>query len=195
MSTPENVPYRHPDTLPVDHQYEVALINEECGEVCQQVGKTLRFGWQSYHPDNPSKTNYDLLHDEMGDVAAAIEFGIERGAFDAKKIAASKKSKLDKLRLIAPPPMHVTRGSVIQRPAENESLAAIWFFVLVLAVIVGVGVLSYHQGYRAAPVAIESDENTLAQECYADKIAAIKDNQPADLSECDALVLQGSPGA
>ena len=66
---------RHPDTVPVEHQYEVALINEECGEVCQMVGKTMRFGWQSYHPNDPLKTNYDLLHEEMGD-------GQERAATD-----------------------------------------------------------------------------------------------------------------
>ena len=197
----ETIAERHPDTVPVEHQYEVALINEECAEVCQQVGKTLRFGWQSYHPNDPLKTNYDLLHDEMGDVQAAIEFGIARGAFDTKKIAASKKSKLAKLKAIAPPPMYVTRGSVIGREIPNESKAAIWFFVLMIAVIFAVGFFSYQQGKRSVvpPVIVQSEiqpgikadpKTETAQECYERLMKSIqsgKSSKPADLSECKGL--------
>lgn len=48
----------------------LAMLAEECAEVIQIVGKILRHGYDSYHPDDPSVTNRDLLAKEITDVAA-----------------------------------------------------------------------------------------------------------------------------
>lgn len=50
----------------------LALLSEECNEVGMIVGKILRHGALSYHPDRPETTNYELLIREVGDVLAAV---------------------------------------------------------------------------------------------------------------------------
>jgi len=49
----------------------LALLSEECGEVVQVIGKILRHGLESQHPDG-GMTNRELLQKEMGDVRAAM---------------------------------------------------------------------------------------------------------------------------
>ena len=49
----------------------LAMLAEECAEVIQVVGKILRHGYDSYHPDDSSKTsNRQLLQKELDDVAS-----------------------------------------------------------------------------------------------------------------------------
>ncbi|OAN76675.1 hypothetical protein A8B82_14850 [Sulfitobacter sp. EhC04] len=48
----------------------LAMLAEECAEVIQIVGKILRHGYDSHHPDNPATDNRDLLAKEITDVAA-----------------------------------------------------------------------------------------------------------------------------
>ncbi len=93
---------QHPQARPVDFQYETALLAEECGEVTQIIGKSLRFGWQSYDPANPSVTNLDLLHDEVGDVLAAIQLATDRGLLNGARLDARKAEKTAKLNVVAP---------------------------------------------------------------------------------------------
>lgn len=50
----------------------LALLVEEMGETAQVVGKVLRHGYESYHPENPGTTNRQLLEKELGDVNAAV---------------------------------------------------------------------------------------------------------------------------
>lgn len=50
----------------------LALLAEECGEVIQVVGKILRHGYESRHP-NGGPTNRKLLEREIGDVFAAVD--------------------------------------------------------------------------------------------------------------------------
>lgn len=50
----------------------LALLAEECGEVVQIVGKILRHGYESYHPDGYD-SNRQLLTKELGDLYAALE--------------------------------------------------------------------------------------------------------------------------
>lgn len=46
---------------------------EECSEVIQIACKIDRFGWFSFHPDDPDETtNLDLLRREMDDVFEAF---------------------------------------------------------------------------------------------------------------------------
>lgn len=50
----------------------LAVLAEECGEVVQMVGKSLRHGLDSWHPDDPERTpNSTLLRRELVDVMAA----------------------------------------------------------------------------------------------------------------------------
>lgn len=51
----------------------LAMLAEEAAEVIQIVGKILRHGFESYHPDNPGNTNRDLLADEVCDFLAIVE--------------------------------------------------------------------------------------------------------------------------
>jgi NTP pyrophosphatase (non-canonical NTP hydrolase) len=49
----------------------LALLAEECGEVVQAIGKVLRHGFGSSHPDG-GPTNREALERECGDVHHAI---------------------------------------------------------------------------------------------------------------------------
>lgn len=51
----------------------LAMLAEECAEVVQIVGKILRHGYDSYHPENQALTNKDLLANEIADVDAVIK--------------------------------------------------------------------------------------------------------------------------
>ena len=48
----------------------LAMLAEECAEVIAIIGKILRHGYDSYHPDAPAITNRDMLADELADVHA-----------------------------------------------------------------------------------------------------------------------------
>ena len=48
-------------------------VVEECSEVIKMACKIDRFGWFSYHPDDPDKVlNIELLQREMDDVIATF---------------------------------------------------------------------------------------------------------------------------
>lgn len=49
----------------------LAVLAEECGEVVQAVGKILRHGYESRHP-NGGPTNRETLERECGDLHHAI---------------------------------------------------------------------------------------------------------------------------
>ena len=48
------------------------MLAEEAAEVIQNIMKINRHGIESYHPDNPSKSNRDLLKEELTDLLALI---------------------------------------------------------------------------------------------------------------------------
>lgn len=48
----------------------LAMLAEECGEVIQIIGKILRHGYASYHPDRRHTSNRELLAYELADVFA-----------------------------------------------------------------------------------------------------------------------------
>jgi NTP pyrophosphatase (non-canonical NTP hydrolase) len=50
----------------------LAYLSEELGEVQQMIGKVLRFGYESWHPNHPSITNREDLAKEIGHVKKAI---------------------------------------------------------------------------------------------------------------------------
>lgn len=77
----------------------LAMLAEECGEVIQMVGKILRHGYHSHHPDGPAfETNRFLLSKEMQDVFAVWEQmerydGADSGTISDTYAAWQKKLK------------------------------------------------------------------------------------------------------
>lgn len=55
----------------------LALLAEECGEVIQVIGKILRHGLDSHHPDDPYATNGVLLATELAHVQVAADMLFE----------------------------------------------------------------------------------------------------------------------
>lgn len=114
---------RHLPTKPVDYQYELALLSEECGEVNQIIGKIFRHGIESVDPKNPTEKNYDLLHLELGDVLAAINFASERGLLDPEKLNSRADYKLEKLKQIAPEEPMISSDHLVEVVIDNGGMS------------------------------------------------------------------------
>ena len=65
----------------------LAMLAEECAEVIQIVGKILRHGYESYHPETPQETNRDMLEDEVGDLHAVLEMMRSAGDADFPEVS------------------------------------------------------------------------------------------------------------
>lgn len=181
---------QHPDARPVSHQYELAVLGEECGEVIQIVGKTLRFGYASHSPDDPQReSNLDLLHKELGDILAAIDFAVERGLLDREKLITRQFHKRRNLMQVAPPPathnirissdgpahtettVPVTQMSVAhQAPVPTETPqdkrpVAVVLGILIVLLIGAIYVGMSFSSHSAASVRLEALRK--AEECYA----------------------------
>lgn len=76
----------------------LALLAEECAEVISIVGKILRHGYESTHPDDTTTTNRSLLEDELGDVHAAVQMMTEANDVTQININSRKVSKLQKVK-------------------------------------------------------------------------------------------------
>lgn len=75
------------------------MLAEECAEVIQVIGKIQRHGYYSYHPDNPSVSNLQLLQKEMQDVSAVLFGMYETGdGFFGTTTAEAKSTWLKKLQ-------------------------------------------------------------------------------------------------
>lgn len=78
----------------------LAILNEEAGEVIQIIGKIIRHGYSSYHPDDQDKiSNRKLLEKELADLKVAIELMANSGDISNTKIdefSISKKSRIGK---------------------------------------------------------------------------------------------------
>lgn len=66
----------------------LAMLAEECSEVIQIVGKILRHGYDSYHPDNPSHLNRAQLEEEIMDVHAVVQMMKARGDISTPDVGA-----------------------------------------------------------------------------------------------------------
>lgn len=75
----------------------LALLSEECAETIQIIGKILRHGIESCHPDT-TECNRDLLMSELGDVRAAEEIAIRVLELDEEQIESARDSKLERVR-------------------------------------------------------------------------------------------------
>lgn len=74
----------------------LAMLAEECGEIVQVVGKILRHGYQSHHPDDPETTNLSLLRKELGDLFAVLDLMEDEGLSEARfeAVCALREQKL-----------------------------------------------------------------------------------------------------
>ena len=61
----------HPDYINIGSP-EIKTI-EECSELIKALCKSIRFGWNSTHPDTPEKDNLQLVEEEIQDVERAIK--------------------------------------------------------------------------------------------------------------------------
>ncbi len=75
----------------------LALLAEECAEVVQVVGKILRHGYESTHPDGGT-TNRALLEAEIGDVRAAYRLMVREDDISDAALARAFTSKNERMR-------------------------------------------------------------------------------------------------
>ena len=75
----------------------LALLAEEMGEAIQMIGKILRHGIESTHPDRPGPNNGNMLEDELGDVLAAINLLVISGDLEQSAIDLARESKYERL--------------------------------------------------------------------------------------------------
>jgi NTP pyrophosphatase (non-canonical NTP hydrolase) len=78
----------------------LAMLAEEAGEIVQIVGKILRHGYESYHPDDPLKvTNRQHLTNELQDIDGVVYGMVSNGDlqisdFSLEKAIATWQRKL-----------------------------------------------------------------------------------------------------
>lgn len=94
-----NIPVpQHFNQLTPAQAERLAILGEELGEVQQVIGKILRHGFNSYHPDNKDVTNREMLTKELGDVEAAIDLLVIAHDLDDDAIGEYKRIKLEKIK-------------------------------------------------------------------------------------------------
>ena len=70
----------------------LALLSEECAEVIMAIGKILRHGFESRHPDG-GPTNRQTLERECGDLRYAVLLMTSSGDLREENIAESAAAK------------------------------------------------------------------------------------------------------
>lgn len=89
---------KHYNQLTPAEAERLALLAEECSEVIQIVGKILRHGLSSWHPDDEmQKANRALLETELGHVRAAAELMQKAGTISGEHIELECASKLSRV--------------------------------------------------------------------------------------------------
>lgn len=79
-------------------QERLGLFTEEMGESQLEIGKILRHGIDSSHPDDPDLSNAERLELEAGHVLASIDLLVACGTLSREGLARSRRAKLEKLR-------------------------------------------------------------------------------------------------
>lgn len=87
----------HFNGLTAEQAELLALLSEECGELVQIIGKTMRHGLDSYHPVT-KETNRRALTREMGDVRAAMLLLCEAGTVSKLHIHQYADDKLSRVQ-------------------------------------------------------------------------------------------------
>ena len=86
------------DPLSPAQTERLALLMEECAEVIQMAGKSLRHGFESTHKDYGYRLNEELLAVELGHVLAAVDLLVERGDLSRGDINTARDAKAAKIR-------------------------------------------------------------------------------------------------
>lgn len=92
MVLPPNFIMQNFNQLTPAEAERLALLAEECSEVIQVVGKILRHGYESRHPDG-GQTNRALLETELGHVEVAQSMLCTARDIDLEYIAAQFRAK------------------------------------------------------------------------------------------------------
>jgi len=85
-----------PDLSPAELE-RLALLMEEMGEAAQAIGKIIRHGYESRHPDG-GPTNRETLEKELGDVSASLSMMIEAGDLRVAAIARHNDRKRENVQ-------------------------------------------------------------------------------------------------
>jgi NTP pyrophosphatase (non-canonical NTP hydrolase) len=80
-----------PDLSPAELE-RLALLMEEMGEAHQAIGKILRHGYESRHPDG-GPTNREMLEKELGHVSTSLSLMISAQDVDVLAIARHNDEK------------------------------------------------------------------------------------------------------
>lgn len=75
----------------------LALLSEECGECIQAIGKILRHGLTSYHPDHGDRSNRANLTREIGDIRAVVRLLCHAGVISASRVDECTEDKLKRV--------------------------------------------------------------------------------------------------
>ena len=76
----------------------LTFLIEECSEVIKEATKIMRFGFDSFHPDDPQReTNRHRLMREMADLEAAYEILVDAGDGDPMNLVLIDMSRGRKL--------------------------------------------------------------------------------------------------
>ncbi len=86
----------HNELTPAEHE-RLSILIEECGEVIQAIGKIMKHGYNSTHPET-SVTNRDTLETEISHVLFAVNYMMDRGDIDAVKIATHHLEKKEAIK-------------------------------------------------------------------------------------------------
>ena len=90
------------------------MLAEECGEVIQIVGKILRHGYDSHHPDG-GPDNREHLERELGDIlAVALIMDADNKDFSMENVVDYRNAKLNRIHKYT----HHQRGS--EQPETTE---------------------------------------------------------------------------
>ena len=77
----------------------LAFLMEEMAEAQQVIGKIMRHGYASYHPDDPEKTsNRVLLSRELGHVYCGIQMLVEPQDVSGFVLEMSRAEKHEKVK-------------------------------------------------------------------------------------------------
>ena len=82
----------------IENYYVVAM--EECSEIQKAISKSMRFGLNDHHPNNPNSTNkYEIL-EEYYQLQAVIEWLKQFGGLDDLSKEEVGRIKVDKLKKV-----------------------------------------------------------------------------------------------
>lgn len=82
--------------LPAEAE-RLALLLEELGEAQQAIGKVLRHGYESRHPDG-GQTNRESLEREVGDVYVALRMMFNANDIRRGAVATREEIKIESVR-------------------------------------------------------------------------------------------------